>query len=198
MKGNKVDSKTALKTAKIPLETLSQIPELQLHPLLWRIIEIARDDIGEGMIDFNFFYGLLKVFTSETDVQTKKKFMFRFIDVTGDGIITRREFVLFFINVFCNRNHFAESENDSSQRRFSINNRQINEMYQNIDNVLSGTHGTSEEGRVRLDMNREDDPGSLLGGPTTQINADMQLSYKEFDKLVTDHDAYQFLTLEFI
>ena len=131
--------------------------------------------------------------------------MFRLIDITGDGIITRREFVLFFINVFCSRNHFSESENEGAPRVFTINERQINEIYQNIDNILSGMNvgaGVSrvaDEGRVKLEMNKNqsDTSGTIPAGPQYQTNADAQLGYQEFDKLITDQDAYQFLTIDF-
>mmetsp|Transcript_30048 Transcript_30048/g.26626 ORF Transcript_30048/g.26626 Transcript_30048/m.26626 type:complete len:127 (-) Transcript_30048:14-394(-) len=124
------------------------------------------------------------------------------IDVTGDGIITRREFVLFFINVFCSRSHFHEDENEGNSRKFSINERQISEIYQNVDNILTGIGGVkgsdTDTGRVKLKIDKEGDGGNeLLKGSTTLVNADMQLNYDDLNKLITDEDAYQFLTFHF-
>ena len=98
--GKSIDSRDALKTGRIPIRSIALVPEMQLHPLIGRILDTARDDIGDELISFDYFLKILKVFSPETPVETKKKLVFRMIDITGDGIITRREFVLFFVNVF--------------------------------------------------------------------------------------------------
>jgi Ca2+-binding EF-hand superfamily protein len=205
-KVNKVDSKFALSSAKIPIESISKVPELQLHPLLARILDTAREDIGDEMIGFDYFMKILKVFAPETHPDTKKKLMFRMIDVTGDAIITRREFVLFFVNVFWSRNHFSDLENQGAPRRFTISDHQINQIYQNIDNTLRGVNvtgiGGAEElkqnkGKLKIDKYQTGPEVNINAGPGGQLNADQQLGYEEFDKLVTDQDAYQFLTIDF-
>lgn len=108
--GKKLNPKTALQNGKIPMSSISQIPELQLNPLLGRLLETAREDIGEDEVDFDYFLKILKVLSPETDPQTKKRLLFRMIDITGDQVITRREFVLFFVNVFLSRSHFNEED----------------------------------------------------------------------------------------
>ena len=201
---NKIDSKTALKNSKIPLSSISQIPELQLNPLLGRLLETAKEDIEDDEINFTMFMKILKVLSPETEPATKKKLLFRMIDVTGDGIITRREFVLFFVNVYWSRSHFNEEENNRVSRKFSIGESQINEIYHNIENILSGVGGISAQadqdiGRTKPKMEKDNrNPNDeLLRGVKGQINADQQLKFEDFDKLVTDEDAFQYLTINF-
>ena len=201
---NKIDSKTALKNSKIPLSSISQIPELQLNPLLGRLLETAKEDIEDDEINFTMFMKILKVLSPETEPATKKKLLFRMIDVTGDGIITRREFVLFFVNVYWSRSHFNEEENNIVSRKFSIGESQINEIYHNIENILSGVGDISAQadqdiGRTKPKMEKDNrNPNDeLLRGVKGQINADQQLKFEDFDKLVTDEDAFQYLTINF-
>ncbi|CAI2379064.1 unnamed protein product [Moneuplotes crassus] len=201
--GRKIDSKVALRTSKIPLASISQIPELQLNPLLGRLLETAREDIDEDEIDFEYFVKILKVLSPDTDPTIKKRLLFRMIDITGDEIITRREFVLFFINVFCSRSHFNEDENEGVSRQFLIGGRQINECYRNIDNILSGVSGiTSNEpesarSKPQMDKNINEPNRQINIGPSGETNADQQLKFEDFEKLVTDEDAFQYLTIYF-
>lgn len=86
-----------------------------------------------------------------------------------------------------------------------VGEKQISEIYQNIDNVLNGVSGIGmvnnpDTGRGKLEMNKDvTNPVAQIGaGPSQkELNADMQLKLDDFEKLVTDEDAYQYLTIYF-
>ena len=66
-------------------------------------------------------------------------------------------------------------------------------------NLAGGISNSGDEGRVKLEMNKNqsDLNSSIPAGPQFQTNADAQLGFNEFDKLITNQDAYQFLTISF-
>jgi len=62
-------------------------------------------------------------------------------------------------------------------------------MFQNIDNILKGisASGAFEEkkkDKLEINKNHAGPTLTLNMGITTQVNADQQLGYTEFDKLV--------------
>lgn len=77
-------------SGSLSIEEFMTIPDLQLNPLVQRVIDIFDAD-GNGEVDFREFIQGISQFSVKGDKEAKLKFAFKIYDMDRDGYISNGE-----------------------------------------------------------------------------------------------------------
>eukprot|EP00033_Pygsuia_biforma_P001362 GCRY01001543.1.p1 GENE.GCRY01001543.1~~GCRY01001543.1.p1 ORF type:complete len:178 (+),score=24.50 GCRY01001543.1:205-738(+) len=74
----------------ITVDEFNDIPDLQMNPLLTRVISIF-DTNKDSQVEFSEFIQALSIFTNQSSEEEKLKFAFKVYDMDDDGFISNGE-----------------------------------------------------------------------------------------------------------
>ncbi|XP_029008854.1 calcium and integrin-binding protein 1-like [Betta splendens] len=123
------------RTSRIPLQKMTELPELRSNPFKHRICRVfSTSEVKDGSLSFEDFLDLLSAFSDSATLEIKSHYAFCIFDDDNDGTLNRKDLEKLI-------NHLTSESEDTKLTR--------NEMEQLINNILEESD-IDKDGTVNL------------------------------------------------